>query len=192
MNKHRMAAQMIIEDTGNFYEDEIDDVMKVYDDVMKHIGFVDNRSDSRFVVKFHNIFYYIPDEYEREHEDELNSLFEDFCATQYDWVMDDIREQGVDVRAMLSSRQVGHYDAFIVNIDEITEENAVDLAMQIYNEVGADSDTYASDYVVVVNVLQDLEDNYMEYWFDFIDGAVPDDVLKEMKDAYNKDQERSK
>lgn len=192
MNKHRMEAQLLIEDTGKYYEDEIDNVMDIYDDVVKNIGFEDNRNDSRFVVKFHDIFYYIPDEYEREHEDELDSLFEDFCATQYDWVMDDINEHNVDIRAMLASRPCGHYDTFIMNIDNITQENAVELAMEIYDEVGADSETYASDYVTVVNILQDLEDNYMEYWFDFIDGAVPDSVLKEMRTAYNNDKERRK
>ena len=55
MNK--LEARIIIENTGNYDEDEIDEILGVYKTVLKHIGFKDRRKDNRFVVKFHDIFY---------------------------------------------------------------------------------------------------------------------------------------
>ena len=79
MNK--LEAQAIIENTGNYDEDEIEEVLGVYETVLKHIGFEDKRRDNRFIVKFHDIFYYTPDECE---EIEMDRLFEEFCEMQYE------------------------------------------------------------------------------------------------------------
>ena len=51
MNK--LEARAIIENTGNYDEEEIEEVMDVYDALAKNMGWKDTRSDKRYVVKFH-------------------------------------------------------------------------------------------------------------------------------------------
>ena len=190
MNK--LEAKAIIEATGNYDEEEEDEIMEIYGELEKHIGFKDNRRDSRYIVKFHDIFYYMPDEYYKEHGDEINSLFDDFCMFQSELIEESDGEKYIDIDSMLTQQCVGHYRAFIVDIPEITKENIAELAMRIYDEFSWEGKEYPSNYVTIVNELQDLEDNYMEYWFNFIEDAVPEDVIKEMKDAYEKDKKRRK
>ena len=166
--------------------------MFIYNELMKHEGFKDNRTDSRYVVKFHDIFYYMPDEYEKEHEAEIDNLFEDFCGWQAEGVEDYAIENNIDIDNMLTRMCCGHYRAFIVDIPEITNDNAIELAMEIYDEVGYEGNYYVDNYIKITNYLQDMEDNYMEYWFDFIEGNeyMPQEIISEMKDAYKKDMER--
>ena len=59
MNK--LEAQMIVENTGNYSEEDVEEVMDTYEELMKNVGFEDNRRDKRYIVKFHDIFYYMPD-----------------------------------------------------------------------------------------------------------------------------------
>ena len=182
-----LEARTIIENTGNYDECEIDDVLDVYKNVMKHVGFRDERRDSRFIVKFHDIFYYTPDEYYNEHADELNALFEEFCEMEYEYIMDEINTVGIDLDKMFAQYDVGHYKAFDINIDEITEENAAEIAMQIYDEHPYTADRYMDDRAYLVNLLQDLEDNYMEYWIEFLKNTpdISQDLITQTEDAYN-------
>ncbi len=178
-----MEAQLIFEQ--NYDEYEVVDLMYIYKDIMKNVGFEDRRRDNRFIVKFHDIFYYEPKEYEHDEKKDntYNALFDDFCCIEYENVMDFCKENNIDLDRMLTRHDVGHYRAFEVDIDEITKENAIELAQKIYDE-GMHTE-YASDYVKIVNELQDLEDNYMEYWLDFIDGALPKKDIKQMRKEYN-------
>lgn len=190
MNK--LEARIVIENTGNYIEDEIDEVLGVYETVLKHIGFKDNRRDSRFVVKFHDIFYYAPEEI--ENTDEFNGLFESFCSDMYECIIEEANEKNISVDEMLHQMYVGHYQTFVVNIPEITKDNAIDVAMQVYDEFNWNGKEYVENYIYLVNAMQDLEDNYMEYWFDFLDGNeyYPQETIDKMKDAYHKDMERRK
>lgn len=190
MNK--LEARIIVENTGNYDEEEIEEVLEVYEAVMKHIGFKDNRRDSRFIVKFHDIFYYAPKDI--EDTDVFNSLFDTFCNDMYDVIMEEAHEKNIDVDYMLHPMYVGSYQAFVENIEEITNDNAIDVAMRVYDEFYSDGKEYVEDYIYLVDLLQDLEDNYMEYWFDFLDGNeyYPQEMIDEMKNNYHKDMERRK
>lgn len=196
MNK--LEAQAIIESTGNYDEDEIEYVMDVYEDVCKHIGFEDTRRDKRFVVKFHDIFYYEPTSkrYRKRYEKVVDDYFEEFCADQYEWIEGQCHEESIYIDRMLTRQTCGHYQAFIVDIPEITRENAAQVAMDIYDGLayGDDSDHYASDYVRVVGMLQDMEDNYMDWWLDYIEGndAIPQRALEEVRKQYLEHKERNK
>ena len=182
-----MEAQILFEQEYDEYE--VVDLMWIYRDIIKHIGFKDRRRDNRFVVKFHDIFYFEPKEFENDEakENTYNALFEDFCCIEYESVMDFCKENDIDLDRMLTRHDVGHYRAFELDIDEITKENAIELAKKIYDE-GLHAE-YASDYVKLVNELQDLEDNYMEYWLDFIEGGLPDEDIKQIRKEYEEYKE---
>lgn len=190
MNK--LEARIIIENTGNYDEEEIDEVLGVYETVLKHVGFEDKRRDNRFVVKFHDIFYYTPEEI--ENTDEFNGIFDSFCEDMYDCIAETADEKNISIEDMLHPMYVGHYQAFIVDIEEITKDNAIDVAMKVYDEFSWNGKEYVENYIQLVNAMQDIEDNYMEYWFDFIEGNeyFPQETIDKMKDEYHKDMERRK
>lgn len=194
----KLEAQAIIESTGNYAEEEIEYIMDTYEDVCKHIGFKDKRRDKRFVVKFHDIFYYEPTSkrYRKRYEKLVDDFFESFCEDQYEWIEGECHEAGIDIDRMLTRRLCGHYQAFLVDIPEITQENAAQLAMDIYDGLayGDDTEHYASDYVRVVGMLQDMEDNYMEWWLDYIEGSdvIPQKALDEVRKQYLEYKERKK
>ena len=187
MNK--LEAQIIVQNTGNYEEEEIEEVLDVYEEVIKHVGFKDERRDKRFIVKFHSIFYYMPEEYEKEHEEEFNYLFDEFCEQQYDYI---IGQEDIDANEMLSPMYVGHYQAFVVDIPEITEENAIDVAMKAYDEFNYKGGQYVKNYIYLVDLLKDLEDNYMDYWIDFLEESdFPQKYLKQIKENYKSDKEKN-
>ncbi len=190
MNK--LEARIIMKDTGNYDEEELDEALDVYEIVLKHVGFEDKRSDNRFVVKFHDIFYYAPDE--TDDTGEFDNLFEEFCEDMYRYIEETAYEKNISIDDMLHPMYVGHYQTFVVDIPEITKDNAIDVAMLVFNEFGCNGRDYVENYIQLVNVMQDLEDNYMEYWFDFIDGNeyFTQETINKMKDAYHKDIERRK
>ena len=189
MNK--LEAQIVVENTDNYDEEEIEEILEVYETVMKHVGFKDNRRDSRFVVKFHDIFYYAPKEIEDTNL--FNGLFDSFCNDMYDNIIEQYaNEKKTDIDYMLHPMYVGHYQAFVVNIEEITNDNAIDVAMRVYDEFNYEGKEYVENYIYLVDLLQDLEDNYMEYWIDFITDYLPEEIVKEINDTYHKDMERRK
>lgn len=192
MAMNKLEAQAIIENTGNYAEDEIDDIIDVYKTVMEHVGYEDKRYDNRFVVKFHDILYYTPESiYDR---DEFNSLFDLFCNDMYDSIAEQADERNIDIDSMLHPMCVGSYQAFIVDIPEITEENAIDLAMKLYDEFDYEGGKYVENYIFITNALKDLEDNYMEYWIDFVEANeyFTQRTIDTIKDKYHKDMERRK
>ena len=188
---NELEARAIIENTGNYDGEEIEDVLCVYNILTKHIGFKDERRDNRFIVKFHDIFYYTPEEYD---EKEFDSLFEEFCEMQYEYVGELLNDKHIPIDEMLHPMYVGHYQGFVVDIPEITSENAVDLAMEIYDEFNYEGGVYVENYIKVVDILQDLENNYMEYWINFLEDNefMPQKMIDEIKNKYHKDMERRK
>lgn len=180
MNK--LEAQAYFEQ--NYDEFDVEELMDIYENVIKHIGFEDNRRDERFVVKFHDIFYCEPE----ETEENLDVLFEEFCEWEHECLMDDLKEQQIDVNKMMASREVGHYQAFELVIPEITKENAIEVTENIFNEnLYAD---YVNDYVYTANALQNMEDNYMEDWIEFVRGNIPEKEVKEIEEKYKAEKER--
>lgn len=189
MNK--LEAQTIIENTGNYEEEEIEEILGVYEIILKHVGFKDERRDQRFIVKFHDIFYYMPEEYENDNRDEFNHLFEEFCEQQYSFIVEEANEKNIDIDEMLHPMCVGNYQPFIVDIPEITMENAIDVAMKVYDEFNWRGKEYVENYIYLVGLLKDLEDNYVKYWIEFLeDTEYSPKKLNEIKEKYNRDRER--
>lgn len=179
MNK--LEAQMIVENTGNYNEEDVEEIMDTYEELMKNVGFEDNRRDKRYIVKFHDIFYDRPDGIEVA---EIANLFESFCYDMIDNVETQLTEENVDLDMLLTGYCVGHYQTFMIDIPEITEENALEMAMGIVDELGytAGAKDYVENYVKTVNILQDLEDNYMIYWLEFLEAnEFPNKYIKEIK-----------
>lgn len=191
MKMNKLEALAIVENTGNYEEDEKEYILDIYEDVMKHVGFEDERRDKRFIVKFHDVYYYTPEEMETE---TFNTWFDDFCNWEYEYITESVKEQRIDLDRMLTRMDVGHYPAFVVDIPEITDENAIELAMEIYEEVPYEKEKYASDYVKVVELLRNLEDNYVDEWIAALEAneVLPQDKIDKMKKRYKEDRERRK
>lgn len=190
MNK--LEARALIENTGNYDEEEVEEVMDVYDALAKNMGWKDTRRDKRYIVKFHDIFYYMPNEWEEEHQEEMDSLFEAFCDDQIDNIEEDFYVCGIDADRLLTRQTVGHYRAFIVDIPYISEDNIAELAMQFYDEYNYEGGQCAEEQIYVMRTLKSLENNYMDNWFMFLECQedFPAKVLKEMRDKYNKERRK--
>lgn len=187
MNK--LEARALIENTGNYEEEEIEEVIDVLEELEKHLGWEDERRDKRFIVKFHDIYYYIPDEWWSEHVEEFNYWFDDFCNIQYDYVKGDLFDNGIDIDKLLTSRTVGHYEAFNVDMPYIGKDNIVQLAQEFYDEYNYEGGECVKQQIYVAELLKELEDNYMEYWLEFLeDTTIPRSILKEMREKYNNDK----
>lgn len=187
MNK--LEARALIENTGNYEEEEIEEVVDVLEVLEKHMGYVDNRSDNRFIVKFHDIFWYTPEKF--TNTEQFNDLFDMFCNDQYEYFMEEMNERGItktNVYDMLDRRYCGHYQTFKVDMTYIGKDNIVQLAQDFYDEYNYEGGQYVEDYITVKNALQDLEDNYVSYWIQFLkDIEVDEEIVKETETKYNKD-----
>ena len=190
MNK--LETQAIIESTGNYDEEDVEYIMGIYNKLATHIGCEDNRRDKRYVVKFHDVFDYIPEKW-NDNEDDLWSVFDMFCSDQIEYVEESIGEHGIDLGSVLTRYTVGSYQAFIVDIPEITEENLADLAMNIYDKLGYRGVRYVDDYIYITNLLQDLEDNYVEYWIEMLEDSeiASEKEIKEMREKYEKERRQA-
>ena len=187
-----LEAQIVVENTGNYDDEDVEYIMDTYKELVKHMGFEDNRRDSRYIVKFHDILYYTP--YDKDTEEEFWNLFDIFCQDQCECLEDMWNEADIDIDMMLTRMSVGHYQAFLVDIPKIDDTNAVDLAMEIYDEVGYRGPEYVKNYVYMVNTLQELEDDYMEYWVEYLrmNEYMPEETIKEIENKYKSDKERRK
>ena len=192
MKMNKLEAQIVVENTGNYDEEDIEYVLETYEELEKHIGFEDNRRDNRYVVKFHDICYYTP--YDENNEQEFWNLFDMFCEDQAEWLEEENKTEGIDEELMLTHYNCGHYPAFRVDIPEITKENTIEKAMEIYDEAGYRGPEYVKSYIFMVNNLQAMEDNYMDMWIDFLrDGEyIKEESIKEIEDKYKSDKERRK
>lgn len=187
MNK--LEARALIENTGNYDEEEIEEVVDVLEVLEKHMGYEDNRRDKRFIVKFHDIFWYTPEEF--TNTEYFNDLFDMFCNDQYEYFMEGISDQGItktNVCDMLDSRYCGHYQTFKVEMPYIEKDNIVQLAQDFYDEYNYEGGQFVEDYITVKNALQELEDNYVAYWIQFLkDMEVDEKIVKEIETKYNED-----
>lgn len=164
--------------------------------VKAHIGFKDERRDPRFVVKFHDICFYTNTQDTNEEkadmtQEEFDSLFDMFCNEQYEgtkWLMSD---NHMDEQELFSRYDVGNYRAFEMIIPELTEENYLDKALEIYVE--GLSPSYIDDYAILVRHLQDMEDNYMTYWLEFLrETDIPETTIKNIERRWKEHEAKYK
>lgn len=192
MKMNKLEAQIVVENTGNYDEEDIEYILETYEELEKHIGFEDKRRDKRYIVKFHDICYYTP--YDENNEQKFWNLFDIFCEDQAEWLEEENKTEKIDEELMLTRWCVGHYPAFRVDIPEITKENTIEKAMEIYDEVGYRGQEYVKSYIFMVNNLQAMEDNYMDMWIEFLrDGEyIKEESIKEIEDKYKSYKERRK
>lgn len=164
--------------------------------VKAHIGFKDERSDSRFVVKFHDICYYThtqdtKDEKADMDEERFNDLFEVFCSDQCEITSCLMDDNNIKAYEVFSAHDVGNYRAFEMIIPELTEENYLDKALEIYVE--GLSPSYIDDYTKLADHLQDMEDNYMKYWLEFLrETDTPEETIKNIERRWKEHEEKYK
>lgn len=162
--------------------------------VKAHIGFKDERRDPRFVVKFHDICYYTNTQDTNEEKadmtkEEFNSLFDMFCSDQYEGTKYVMENGHMSMNMLFKWQQVGHYYAFEKIIPELTEENYLDIALEIYNE-GLSPD-YIDGYTKLSDHLQDMEDNYMTYWLEFLRATdIPETKIKNIERRWKEHEEK--
>lgn len=181
-------------ESANYDEDDIPEMINVYTHLIEHVGFEDERKDKRFVVKFPDILYYKP-ELTHEEDEIYDSLFDTFCQDTYRTVHDTLKDNNFDYKDMacdvFKPFYVGHYRAFSVPIDNITEDTAPRLAIDIFDEFydGDRANAYIDAYIDSVNAMQALEDNYMDYWLEFLnDNEFPEHLIKQIRDKYEQDK----
>ena len=164
--------------------------------VKAHIGFKDERRDQRFVVKFHDVCYYTntqdtKDEKADMDEERFNALFDMFCEEQYEGTEQLMKDERMCEQELFSRYDVGHYRAFEIIIPELTEENYLDKALEIY--VKGLSPSYIDDYTKLSDHLQDMEDNYMEYWLEFLRSTdTPETTIKNIERRWKEHEEKYK
>ena len=198
MDENNITLEEKIWAQNNFSGDfEIEEFLEDYlPEVKKHIGFKDERDDPRFVVKFHDICFYTntqdtSDEKADMAESEFDSLFGTFCNDMYENTEQFMAEEGISDSELFSIHDVGHYKAFEKIIPELTEENYLDIALEIYNE-GLSPD-YINEYTKLSYYLQDMEDNYMTYWLEFLRCMdIPEETIKNIERRRKEHEEKHK
>ena len=198
MDENNITLEEKIWAQNNFSDDfEIEEFLEDYlPEVKKHIGFKDERDDPRFVVKFHDICFYTntqdtSDEKADMTESEFDSLFGTFCTDMYENTKQFMVEEGISDIELFRIRDVGHYKAFEKIIPELTEENYLDIALEIYNE-GLSPD-YINEYTKLSYYLQEMEDNYVTYWLDFLRCMdIPEETIKNIERRRKEHEEKHK
>jgi len=198
MDENNITLEEKIWAQNNFSDDfEIEEFLEDYlPEVKKHIGFKDERDDPRFVVKFHDICFYTntqdtSDEKADMTESEFDSLFGTFCTDMYENTKQFMVEEGISDSELFRIRDVGHYKAFEKIIPELTKENYLDIALEIYNE-GLSPD-YINEYTKLSYYLQEMEDNYMTYWLDFLRCMdIPEETIKNIERRWKEHEEKHK
>ena len=198
MDKNNITLEEKIWAQNNFSGDfEIEEFLEDYlPEVKKHIGFKDERDDPRFVVKFHDICFYTntqdtSDEKADMTESEFDSLFGTFCTDMYNNTEQFMEEEGISDSELFSIHDVGHYKAFEKIIPELTEDNYLDIALEIYNE--GLSPEYINEYTKLSYYLQDMEDNYMTYWLEFLRCMdIPEETIKNIERRWKEHEEKHK
>lgn len=198
MDENNITLEEKIWAQNNFSDDfEIEEFLEDYlPEVKKHIGFKDERDDPRFVVKFHDICFYTntqdtSNEKADMTETEFDSLFGTFCTDMYNNTEQFMVEEGISDSESFSIHDVGNYKAFEKIIPELTEENYLDIALEIYNE-GLSPD-YINEYTKLSYYLQEMEDNYMTYWLDFLRCMdIPEETIKNIERRWKEHEEKHK
>ena len=198
MDENNITLEEKIWAQNNFSNDfEIEEFLEDYlPEVKKYIGFKDERDDPRFVVKFHDICFYTntqdtSDEKADMTETEFDSLFGTFCTDMYENTEQFMVKEGISGSELFSIHDVGNYKAFEKIIPELTEENYLDIALEIYNE-GLSPD-YINEYTKLSYYLQDMEDNYMTYWLEFLRCMdIPEETIKNIERRRKEHEEKHK
>ena len=198
MDENNITLEEKIWAQNNFSNDfEIEEFLEDYlPEIKKHIGFKDERDDPRFIVKFHDICFYTntqdtSDEKADMTESEFDSLFGTFCTDMYENTKQFMVEEGISDSELFSIHDVGHYKAFEKIIPELTEENYLDIALEIYNE-GLSPD-YINEYTKLSYYLQEMEDNYVTYWLDFLRCMdIPEETIKNIEMRRKEHEEKHK
>ena len=198
MDENNITLEEKIWAQNNFSDDfEVEEFIEDYlPEVKKHIGFKDERDDPRFVVKFHDICFYTntqdaKDEKADMTETEFNSLFGTFCTDMYENTEQFMEEEGISGRELFSIHDIGNYKAFEKIIPELTEENYLDVTLEIYNE-GLSPD-YINEYTELSDYLQNMEDNYMTYWLEFLKAVdIPEETIKNIERRWKEHEEKHK
>ena len=198
MDENNITLEEKIWAQNNFSNDfEIEEFLEDYlPEVKKHIGFKDERDDPRFIVKFHDICFYTntqdtANEKADITESEFDSLFGTFCTDMYNNTEQFMKEEGISSYKLFSIHDVGNYKAFEKIIPELTKENYLDIALEIYNE-GLSPD-YINEYTKLSYYLQDMEDNYMTYWLDFLRCMdIPEETIKNIERRWKEHEEKHK
>lgn len=198
MDESNITLEEKIWAQNNFSDDfEVEEFLEDYlPEVKKHIGFKDERDDPRFVVKFHDICFYTntqdtQDEKAYMTESEFDSLFDTFCNDMYENTKQFMKEEGIGGYELFALHDVGHYKAFEKIIPELTEENYLDIALEIYNE-GLSPD-YINEYTKLSCYLQNMEDNYMTYWLEFLRCMdIPEETIKNIERRQKEYEEKRK
>ena len=166
----QLESKLILESQG-YEEYQIEEILEDYlPSVLKHIGFVDNRMDTRFIVKFHDICYFTNTP-EDMSEETFDSLFNIFCTDQCMWIDEIINENNISEKDIFTTYDVGHYRAFeYIQEQPITTENALEVATNLY-ELGV-SPSYMDEYTTLATALQNMEDTYMEMWIEFLNDQL--------------------
>lgn len=179
------------------YDYELEEFLEDYlPRVKAHIGFKDERDDPRFVVKFHDICFYTNTQDTNEEkadmtDEEFYSLFDMFCNDQYEGTKYVMEDNHMDERSLFKTYDVGNYRAFEMIIPELTEENYLEKALEIYNE--GLSPSYIDDYAILVRHLQDMEDNYMTYWLEFLRATdIPEATIKNIERRWKEHEAKYK
>lgn len=198
MSENKATLEEKIWATNQLNDDyEIEEFLEDYlPRVKAHIGFKDERRDPRFIVKFHDIYFYTNTQDTSEEkadmdEEEFNSLFDIFCSDMYESTKCLMEDNHMDEKSLFSRYDVGHYNAFEMIIPELTEENYLEKALEIYNE--GLSPSYIDDYIILARHLQDMEDNYMTYWLEFLRATdIPETTIKNIERRWKEHEEKYK
>ena len=198
MDENNITLEEKIWAQNNFSNDfEIEEFIEDYlPEVKKNIGFKDERDDPRFIVKFHDICFYTntqdtANEKADMTETEFDNLFGTFCTDMYNNTEQFMKEEGISSYKLFSIHDVGNYKAFEKIIPELTKENYLDIALEIYNE-GLSPD-YINEYTKLSYYLQDMEDNYMTYWLDFLRCMdIPEETIKNIERRWKEHEEKHK
>lgn len=136
----------------------------------KYIGWEDKRRDNRFIVKFHDIIY---DKGFNNEDETMNQLFDDFCQETYEWVKDEMANKKCYEKDILTTYSIGHYQGLKLEragVHSITEENIYDVVASVFNEFCGEYDISDKlrQHIETVNILQELEDTYKNWWGEYV------------------------
>ena len=198
MNENKATLEEKIWATNQLNDDyELEEFLEDYlPRVKAHIGFKDERRDSRFVVKFHDICFYTNTQDMNEEkadmtQEDFDSLFGMFCSDEYERTKCLMEEDHMSTGALFKRGYVGNYQAFEKIIPEITEENYLDVALEIFDE--GLSPNYINWYTKLSDHLQDMEDNYMTYWLEFLRASdIPETTVKNIERRCKEHEEKYK
>ena len=194
-NEYATIENTLILENDGYDKYDIETILGYARALAKHIGFTDKRRDKRFVVKFHDIYYFSPDKYaeDADLQAQFDHTFSSFCDYIYEIVEDEMAafadEHGytLTTQNMLAHMYCGHYRAFTLDIPEITEDNIIKLATQVYDEFTYYGSEYIEMYIHCVDMLQNIEDTYMDMWLDYIqDDILPDACVREITRKYKR------